>query len=210
MRKPGLAAWLVKRNRLDGPPIQSTKPELMQVARLRRRARPVAALRRSGRRAAPRATCPSRRPGRRRAPARAGSSARTGRRRCRRGSRRSRRAEGRSARAGARPSGKHIGELPSQQPPDWKNISGPCSALRRPISASADSVATTLGEGSACIGLEEPERLRVVGDELALRLGVVVEHHLVVLTPHPGAPCSRRRRHAPDRGGSSSSTRGRP
>src|SRR6188472_713401 len=84
------------------------------------------------------------------------------------------------------PSAKHIGELPSQQPPDWKNISGPCSARRRRSAARAASVATILRAGSACIALEEPERLRVVGDEHALRLRVVVEHHLVVLAPDPG------------------------
>jgi hypothetical protein len=47
------------------------------------------------------------------------------------------------------PSWKRIGGLPSQQPPDWKNMSGPCSAFSRPISATADSVALTPGAGSA-------------------------------------------------------------
>src|SRR3954468_4321084 len=41
------------------------------------------------------------------------------------------------------PRGKHIGALPSQQPPDWWNISAPWRACRRAMSASAASVATT-------------------------------------------------------------------
>ena len=99
----------------------------------------------------PRGTCSS--PRRRRRPGRARdcSSARTGRRRCGTGSRRRRRAGGRSGPSRSSPSVKHIGELPSQQPPDWKNISGPCSSRRRPISATAASVATILGARSASI-----------------------------------------------------------
>ena len=41
------------------------------------------------------------------------------------------------------PSGKHIGELPSQQPPDWWNINGPCTARSRSITAAASGVTTT-------------------------------------------------------------------
>src|SRR5512133_828602 len=79
------------------------------------------------------------------------------------------------------PAWRQIGELPSQQPPDCTSISGPCFAVRRSIAASAASVATTCTATAPRL-LEQPERLRVVADEQALRLRVVVEHHLVVLT----------------------------
>lgn len=36
-----------------------------------------------------------------------------------------------------------MGALPSQHPPDWWNISAPCFAASRSISASAASVAVT-------------------------------------------------------------------
>ena len=39
--------------------------------------------------------------------------------------------------------GKHIGEEPSQQPPDWWKISRPCCTARAAISASAAGVAST-------------------------------------------------------------------
>src|SRR4051812_13018576 len=102
------------------------------------------------------------------------------------------------------PSGKHIGALPSQQPPDWWNISSPCRPRSSSISASAASVATTwatvsglvsvmkipswLQRGAAraappCAISEEPERLVAVADQQGLGLLIVVQHHLVVLAP---------------------------
>ena len=41
------------------------------------------------------------------------------------------------------PTGKHIGELPSQHPPDWWNISGPCSSLILRSMPAAASVTST-------------------------------------------------------------------
>jgi len=41
------------------------------------------------------------------------------------------------------PSSKHMGRLPSQQPPDWKNITGPCWSTRWSMASSAVRVAIT-------------------------------------------------------------------
>src|SRR3954451_17237604 len=79
--------------------------------------------------------------------------------------------------AGRSAARRHIGELPSQQPPDRWITSGPCRSRRRSTRSSAAVVAVTLG----VIGSEEAERLRVVGHQQVLRLAVVVEHHPVVL-----------------------------
>src|SRR5664280_695144 len=86
------------------------------------------------------------------------------------------------------PSRKHNGRLPSQHPPDWKNITGPTSATTRAIAPSAAAVAwTRRGTGdrfTKLLGLKEAERLRAVAHQQVLGLGVVLEHHLVVLTSH--------------------------
>src|ERR1700677_1085496 len=113
------------------------------------------------------------------------------------------------------PSGKNIGDDPSQQPPDWWNISGPCLAVRvASISAAAllistrfssftrllpfrfrnaDARARTHGMGAGpppllrpAPRLEEPELLRRVAHQQVLRLLVVVKHHLVVLAADTG------------------------
>ena len=44
--------------------------------------------------------------------------------------------------------GKHMGALPSQQPPDWWNISGPCAACSRRSSSAAAGVSSTRGISS--------------------------------------------------------------
>ena len=72
---------------------------------------------------------------RRRGRSAAGSSARTARRRCRTGRRRPRRAGRSFGPTSSSPSRRQIGELPSQQPPDWRSISGPC-ALAQPLDRS--------------------------------------------------------------------------
>src|SRR6478735_6314686 len=86
-----------------------------------------------------------------------------------------------------------MGELPSQQPPDWWNISGPWAPVRRRRRSAASPVRSTrLGEArgspgrpvwgdTVTAGSEEAESVGRVGDEQVLRLLVVVEHHLVVL-----------------------------
>src|SRR5574338_325033 len=92
-----------------------------------------------------------------------------------------------------------MGELPSQQPPDWWNMSGPCFARSRSMRATAASVAITrltVGMGTPVPSpgpppaadpgregreLEEPQRLRRVADEQVLGLLVVVQHHPVRL-----------------------------
>src|SRR3990167_6193229 len=79
------------------------------------------------------------------------------------------------------PRAKHIGELPSQQPPDWWNISGPCWVTSRAIQPSASSVAAIV-----LIGSEEAHRLRIVGDQEVLGVLVVGQHHLVVLAADAG------------------------
>src|SRR6476646_1930117 len=93
-----------------------------------------------------------------------------------------------------------MGELPSQQPPDWWKSSGPWRPCSFPINCSAASVAMTRSieaisstfQGVAGFdgdqtqlsgGIEEPERLGRVADQEVLGLLVVVEHHLVVLAP---------------------------
>src|SRR5580698_3462355 len=112
------------------------------------------------------------------------------------------------------PSGKHMGDDPSQQPPDWWNINGPCLPVRVRSRSAAVSVRSTRcgsltryrlpGSGQAgphpyrygcgpapsllCPfpGSEEPELLRGVAHQQVLRLLVVVKHHLVVLTSDTG------------------------
>src|SRR3954447_488271 len=102
------------------------------------------------------------------------------------------------------PCAKHIGALPSQQPPDWWNRSPPWRARSRSISSRAAAVAvtrSTISDGPFLLwggvpvpagtplgrrGSEEAQRLRAVADQEVLGLLVVVEHHLVVLAPDAG------------------------
>src|ERR1700735_1360763 len=83
------------------------------------------------------------------------------------------------------PTGKHIGVLPAQQPPDWTNITGPPrTAHRRRIPSRAAGVAVMRARsiGSGMTGsLEQAERLGAVADEQVLRLAVVIQHHEGVL-----------------------------
>src|SRR3954464_12602520 len=91
------------------------------------------------------------------------------------------------------PSAKHIGALPSQQPPDWWNRSSPWRARSRSMRSRAAAVAitrSTIGDGPSLLrgggagavpaplgrrGSEEAERLRAVADQQVLGLLVVVE-----------------------------------
>src|SRR5215470_9951207 len=78
-----------------------------------------------------------------------------------------------------------MGELPSQQPPDWWNMSGPCSARRRRSNSAACTVTATrltfpMGRS------EESELAWRVTDQQVLGLLVVLEHHLVVLAADAG------------------------
>src|SRR5699024_4525473 len=79
----------------------------------------------------------------------------------------------------------HIGEEPSQHPPDWWNISGPCVSTRRRSRSAAWSVTSTR-VGDSVIGSEEAELVRRVRHQQVLRLLVVVEHHPVVLATDAG------------------------
>src|SRR5690349_15746010 len=79
------------------------------------------------------------------------------------------------------PSGKHIGAEPSQHPPDWWNINGPWTPVRRRTSAAASPVTSTRLGVVSSIGSEEAEGVGAVADEEVLRLLVVLEHHLVGL-----------------------------
>src|SRR6478752_8897634 len=83
-----------------------------------------------------------------------------------------------------------MGELPSQQPPDWWNISGPCRPVRRRSRSAASPVSSTrvcrVGTSGVVIGLEEAEGVGRVGHQEVLGLLVVVEHHLVVLASDAG------------------------
>src|SRR5205823_1612966 len=81
-------------------------------------------------------------------------------------------------------------ELPSQQPPDWWNISGPCIPVRRRSRSAAASVSNTFSTMSS----EETELGGAVADQQVLGLLVVVEHHLVVLPADAGVlvPAERR------------------
>src|SRR5271165_126668 len=104
--------------------------------------------------------------------------------------------------------GKHIGEEPSQQPPDWWNSTGPWSATISARSCSASGVAVTLSAMESSQGgrrrgeeaprhrfrSEEAELLRAIADQHVLRLLVVVEHHLVVLSPDAGLLVAAERR----------------
>ena len=81
------------------------------------------------------------------------------------------------------PSGKHIGEDPSQQPPDRWNISDPCCAVRRRSSSAASPVTST--RDTRLQASEEALGVRGVGHQKVLGLLVVVEHHLVVLAADP-------------------------
>src|SRR6478609_6721117 len=92
------------------------------------------------------------------------------------------------------PSGRQRGELPSQQPPDWKSMSLPCLAVRRSIASSAASVATIRSATALLLGSEEAERLGVIADQQALGLAVVLEHHLVVLAADAGGLVAAERR----------------
>src|SRR5580700_2849869 len=83
------------------------------------------------------------------------------------------------------PTGKHIGVLPAQQPPDWTNITRPPrAARRRRIASRAPGVAVmrarTVDSDITRVS-EQPERFGAVADEQVLRLAVVIEHHEVVL-----------------------------
>ena len=40
-----------------------------------------------------------------------------------------------------------MGELPSQQPPDWWNITGPCASVRRRSRSAASPVTSTWDPG---------------------------------------------------------------
>src|ERR1039457_2535193 len=88
------------------------------------------------------------------------------------------------------PTGKHIGVLPAQQPPDWMNITGPPrTARRRRIASRAAGVAVMRARaiGSDITGSsEQPERFTAVADEEVLRLAVVIQHHAVVLPADAG------------------------
>src|SRR5450631_4289077 len=88
------------------------------------------------------------------------------------------------------PSGKHIGVLPAQQPPDCTNITGAPRAARKALIASRAAGVALMRAGvadSVIVGpLEEAERLGAVADEQVLRLAVVVEHHPVVLPADAG------------------------
>src|SRR5689334_10603366 len=70
-----------------------------------------------------------------------------------------------------------MGELPSQQPPDWWNISGPWMASSFTSRSAAAAVSVT-----RCTMSEEAETLRRVADQQVLGLLVVVEDLGVVLT----------------------------
>src|ERR1019366_8655623 len=88
------------------------------------------------------------------------------------------------------PSSKHRGRLPSQHPPDWKNITGPRCALRTPMASSAAGVATTRATGPGSLIVvprtsKEPEGLRAIAHQQVLGLRVVLQHHLMVLPAHP-------------------------
>src|ERR1039458_3922169 len=89
-----------------------------------------------------------------------------------------------------------MGRLPSQHPPDWKNMTGPRSTTSWAMPSSAAGVATTRAtmpcssvpdpsiadsRGPTQVLLEEPERLGAVAHQEVLGLGVVLQHHLVVL-----------------------------
>ena len=76
-------------------------------------------------------------------------AARPGRRRCRRASPPTSPSRTSSAPGGSSASSRHIGELPSQQPPDWWNTSGPCVCASARIVAAACGVAVTRGRAHA-------------------------------------------------------------
>src|SRR3977135_4365702 len=82
------------------------------------------------------------------------------------------------------PCGKHIGALPSQQPPDWWNMSGPWAPRSDRMSSAAAGVMST--REAIARGLEEAELLGRVADQQVLGLLVVLEHHLVVLPADTG------------------------
>src|SRR5664279_286915 len=69
-------------------------------------------------------------------------------------------------------------------------MSAPRAVTRPAIASSAAGVAVTAGSvmGASMLQLrsEEPERFGTVADEQVLHLGVVLEHHLVVLAPDAG------------------------
>src|SRR5882757_5065877 len=87
-----------------------------------------------------------------------------------------------------------MGALPSQQPPDWWNISGPWMSRSRRTSSAAAGVSSTRGVGSTAAALEEAELLRGVADQQVLGLLVVVQHHLVVLAADTGLLVAAERR----------------
>src|SRR5689334_22960224 len=72
-----------------------------------------------------------------------------------------------------------MGELPSQQPPLWWNISGPLAAYSLRNSSAAASVTAT--RDISAIGSEEAELLGGVAHQEVLGLLVMIQHHLVVL-----------------------------
>ena len=98
------------------------------------------------------------------------------------------------------PSRKQMGRLPSQQPPDWKNMTGPPSALtvsmactaagvavirstvcRAPSSSTSNPASDARPDPRPPGSLEESEGLVAVADEQVLGLRVVLEHHQVIL-----------------------------
>ena len=107
----------------------------------------------------------------------------------------------RRRRSGSRPRGSTSASDPSQQPPDWWNISGPCYlAQARGAASAASSVTPTratalrLDSATGRTGSEEAELLRGVRHQQVLGLLVVVEHHRVVLPADAGALVAAERR----------------
>src|SRR4051812_2747430 len=79
--------------------------------------------------------------------------------------------------------GKHIGEDPSQQPPDWWNSTGPCRSRSVWIRACAVAVAMTCSATVSSIPanspLEESKLVGRVAHQQVLGLLVMIQHHLV-------------------------------
>src|SRR5262249_47685269 len=87
---------------------------------------------------------------------------------------------------------RHIGALPSQQPPDWWNSSGPYRARNCRTSRAAASVTKTRG-GAAALS-EEAESIGAVADQQVLGLLVVVHDHLVRFATEAGGFVAAERR----------------
>src|SRR4051794_7023987 len=80
-----------------------------------------------------------------------------------------------------------MGELPSQQPPDWWNISSPCCDSSFAISSRAEGVASTCwgSDDKECL-LKEAHGAGAIADQLILGLLVVIEHHAMVFAADAG------------------------